>query len=217
MAEYNLKKSIYGYNKDTLSWSAYSKWKGSQGTYRDTYYYETRKSFETAETIFGKKIGDYLENNNKEVEHIKKYFHPEHRIVVVVGGIKLLGYLDSFDKKHRRFLEYKTSHKNKKGVHSWNAVKVAKHKQLPWYSLLIQAKYGRVQNQCSLIYMETEKSMIRYKGRILEPMNQGLRLTGYIREYKRSIQQWERDALEKDIIKVAGEIRQDYERFKENN
>lgn len=214
MAEFNEKKSIYGWNKDSLSWSAYSTWKGSKESYRDRYYYETRPNFQTPQTMFGNKIGDYLENNHKDVDHVEKYSKPEHRIYVKVDGVKLIGYLDSFDPKQCRFLEYKTSHRNKKGQHQWDYVKVAKHRQLDFYSMLIKEKYGKVQNQCKLIYMETEKSNITYKGHVLESVNYGLRLTGTVFTFKRSIEDWEREAIKKDIIKVANEIKEDYERHK---
>lgn len=217
MAIYNEKKSRFGYNKDSLSWSAFSKWKGSKEQYRMGYYFAERPSFQTAETMFGNHIGDKLENKHPDVDHIEQYSKPEQRILVTVGGVKLLGYLDSFDPKKNRFLEYKTGHKNKKGAHYWNAVKVAKHKQLDFYSLLIHKKFGKVQNQCKLIYMETEESVIIYKGRKLEPMHKGLRLTGEVKEFKRTIEQWERSAMQREILKVAKEIEKDYERFKRSN
>lgn len=217
MAELDIKKSIYGWNKNTISWSAFSTWLSSKEQYRSRYYYEERPSFQTPETMFGNHIGKKLEDGDPEVGHIEQYSHPEHRILVTVGGVKLLGYLDSFDPKKNRFLEYKTSHKNKKGEHYWNAVKVAKHQQLDFYSLLIQKKYGSVQNQCKLIYMETEETPVQYKGRKFETINKGLRLNGNVKEFKRSIEQWERDVMRDEIIKVAKEIKEDYEKHRENN
>lgn len=217
MAEFNEKKSIYGWNKDTLSWSAFSTWLSSKEQYRLRYYFEDRPSFQTAETMFGNQIGKKLEDGHEDVAHIEQYSHPEHRILVTVDGIKLLGYLDSFDPKKNRFLEYKTSHRNKKGEHYWNAVKVAKHKQLDFYSLLIQKKYGKVQNQCKLIYMETEETPLLYKGRRLEAFDKGLRLTGEVKEFKRTIEQWERNFMQREIKKVAGAIKRDYEKHRQNN
>lgn len=210
-------KSIYGHEKDSLSWSSYSAWKSGKDTYRKRYYASERPSFETAETIFGKKIGKYLEDGHKEVAHVEKYSHPEHKISVEIEGVKIIGYLDNFDPIKKRFIEYKTSHKNKEGKHNWTALTVAKHKQLDFYSMLIQEKYGKVQNQCKLIYLETQESFIEYKGRKLESVNKGLKLTGDVRVFKRCIEQWERDAIKRDIIKVAKEIKEDYERFRQNN
>lgn len=217
MAEFNQKKSLYGWNKDTISWSAFSTWLSSKEQYRLRYYYENRPSFQTPETMFGNHIGKYLEDGHPEVEHIEQYSHPEHRILVEVDGVKLLGYLDSFDPKANRFLEYKTGHKNKKGEYYWNAVKVAKHKQLDFYSLLIQAKNGKVQNQCKLIYMETVEEPLIYQGRKLEAMNKGLRLNGHVKVFKRTIEQWERNFMQQEIKKVAKAIRTDYERHRKSH
>jgi len=217
MAEFDPKKSIYGWNKDSLSWSAFSTWLSSKDQYRLRYYFEDRPSFQTAETMFGNHIGKYLEDGHADVAHIEQYSHPEHRISVTIEGVKLIGYLDSFDPKKNRFLEYKTSHKNKKGEHYWNAVKVAKHKQLDFYSLLIQKKYGSVQEECKLIYMETEETPLLYKGRKLEAMNKGLRLTGEVKEFKRKIEQWERNFMQQEIKKIAKAIKLDYERHRQNN
>jgi len=217
MAEFNQKKSLYGWNKDTLSWSAFSTWLSSKDQYLLRYYFEERPSFQTAETMFGNHIGKKLEDGHADVNHIEKYSDPEHRILVEVEGVKLLGYLDSFDPKGYRFLEYKTGHKNKKGEYYWNAVQVAKHKQLDFYSLLIQAKYGEVQNQCKLIYMETEETPLVYKGRKLEAMNKGLQLTGHVKEFKRTIEQWERNFMQQEIKRVAKAIKTDYERHRKSN
>lgn len=217
MAEFNEKKNIYGWNKDTLSWSAFSTWLSSKDQYRLRYYFEDRPSFQTPETMFGNHIGKLLEESHVDVAHIEQYSHPEHRIQVTIEGVKLLGYIDSFDPEKNRFLEYKTSHKNKKGEHYWNAVKVAKHKQLDFYSLLIQKKYGSVQNECKLIYMETEETPLKYKGRELEAMNKGLRLTGEVKEFKRVIEQWERNFMQQEIKKIAKAIRTDYERHRKNH
>lgn len=218
MAEFKAEKSIFGHNKDTLSWSAYSLWTSSKDQYRKKYYEEIRPSFETAESIFGKKIGQYLEDGHEEVAHIKRYSHPEYKIMVEVEGVKLLGYLDSFGLKELAFLEYKTSHKNKEGKHYWDAVKVAKHGQLDFYSMLIQEKFGKVTEECELIYLETEENVIKYKGHTLQPADKGLRLNGNVKTFKRTIEQWERDAIKRKILEVAKEIKKDYEQYrKENN
>lgn len=210
-------KSIYGHEKNSLSWSSYSKWKAGKQSYRDQYYHLERPRFETPETIFGKKIGKYLEEDHPEVKHVEKYKCPEHKISVEIEGIKVIGYLDNFDPIKKRFLEYKTSHKTKDGKHNWTDLAVSKHRQLDFYSMLIQEKYGLVQNQCKLIYLETQESYVYYKGRQLEAVNKGLKLTGEVKEFKRTIAQWERDAIKRDIIKVAKEIKEDYERFRKNN
>ena len=210
-------KSIFGWNKDSMSWSAYFSWVGSKESYRKKYYVENRVDFSTLETAFGNKIGKLLENNHPSLAHIKKYSHPEYKIEVEIGGYKFIGYIDSFDLKTKSILEYKTSHKNKKGEHQWNHVKVSQHQQLDLYSLMVQKKFGKVKNLCELIYMETKfnDKKLTYKGRTFQK-RKALKLVGKPKTFKRTILQWERDAMEKRILKVANEIKEDYARLQKN-
>jgi hypothetical protein len=204
--------------KKYLSYSQYALWNSSKVSYRKRYY-ENIPIKENAEMIFGKKIGRYLEEDHPEVDHIEKYDTPEHRIELEIDGVKLLGYIDSYDSKNKQFIEYKTSHKDKYGKDQWNALKVQKHEQLDWYSMLIQEKYGEVVDKCKLIYLETEiNDNLLYKGVKIFRKDRGLRLTGKVETFEREIEQWERDFIKEKIIKTANEIKEDYARWrKENN
>jgi len=205
-------KEKYTLPRGYLSYSAYSLWKKDKEAFRRRYY-DNEKPFETAETIFGKSIATHLEEL-KSIDGLTVYSHPEYKIEVELNGLNILGYLDSFDPARFRFKEFKTGHLNPQGKAPWDKVKVQKHEQLVFYSMLIEMRHGRVDPLCELSWMETEfvnKSM-KFEGHILHAESRELRLTGKIQTFKRKIFKWEREKLKKEIIKIAKEISDDYKK-----
>jgi hypothetical protein len=170
-----------------------------------------------AETFFGKKVAQKLEDGDPDFAHIKKYAVMEHKILTNIEGtdVKLLAYLDTYSPTARCFGEYKTGRKNAKGNHFWNQKTVEKHEQLDWYSMLIQESTGSVKDGCWLAHIETEKKNVTYNGTIFR--NTSLQLTGKVFYYYRKIEQWERDLIKEKIIKTIKEIQEDYGLFKKDN
>lgn len=211
-------KKRYTFNlpKSHFSYSAYTLWLKDKNAFRRKYY-ENEKPFETVETIFGKKIATELQEL-KKIEGLVVYPEPEHKIEVDFRGLKLLGYIDSFWLDRYKFREYKTGHKSADGKVPWDIVKVKKHVQLVWYSLLIELRYGLVDNECHLDWLETafRKKTKDFDGHELETESRELYLTGQIKTFKRKIFKWEREKLKREIIKVALEISQDYETYQRN-
>jgi hypothetical protein len=207
-------QDIYGKNKDYISWSSYNLWKTSRNSYRKRYY-DGIPIPKTPEMIFGSKIGRLLEENNKEYRHIPRYEIPEHKIYLEIApGIKIMAYIDSYDPESCAFIEYKTGHKNPKGQDTWNQLKVMRHEQLDFYSLAIQEENKRIQEQCQLVYLETEvgDGIVNYKGHQLET-GKKLKLIGEPKVFYRTIEQWERDLMKENILKVAEEIKEDYKNY----
>lgn len=209
--------------KEYLSYSQYALWNSNKDAYRRRYYLN-EKSPETAETIFGKKVGRYLEELDKTavtdeereiLNKVERYSKPEYKIEIDLEGTKLLGYLDSFDPKKKRFLEYKTSHKNKQGEDYWTHKKVQNHEQLDFYSLLVEMKHGKVQDDCKLVYMETEVTPVTYKGR--ETGKRHISLNGEIKVFERTVEDWERTHIKEKILKTIKEIEEDYAKFKKDH
>lgn len=205
-----------GYNtivKNYFSYTQYHLWRTNRNAYRDRYFYG-KPSFETAETRFGKSISDLMEKEG--IEGIPKYSHPEYEIKVDVGdGLTLLGRLDSFDPEKKAFLEYKTGHVLKTGQHTWNAQKVLEHDQLPFYSMLIELQFGKVQDECKLIHLETEfyfKEM-EWNGHTLLSTTRSLRLTGKHSIFDRSITDGERKIILQDVKDAWREIKEDYQQL----
>jgi hypothetical protein len=202
---------IYNLPKPYLSYSAWYLWKTNKEEYRKRYY-EGKKSFETVETIFGKKVAKKLE----EDDTIKG---SETRIEVTLKtGLKLLSYLDGFDEETLSITEYKSGHKNKAGRAPWDNIKVKKHKQLDWYSLMVKEKYGKVNPFVKLIWLETrfKNKETTFAGHILKTQSRELELTGYSKTFNRRIVQWERDKIKNDILKTALEISNDYTLWQQN-
>lgn len=204
--QYKLGVKTDGTIKDTLSWSGYYTWKTSHDTYRKRYY-ENQKPFETVETIFGKRVAEALEEDDSVIgsETCIK--------IELKRGLKLLSYLDSFDEETYTIQEFKTGHLDSTGKVPWTNLKVAKHKQLDFYSMMVKKKFGKVNNHVTLIWLETrfKTKDTEFDGHVLSTQSRELELTGKKVEFKRKITQWERDKMEKEVLKVALEITKDFE------
>ncbi len=160
-----------------------------------------------------------LEDDHSDLRHIPRYDKPEHKIEIDLDGIKVMGYLDSFGEKECCFLDYKTGHLSKDGKVPWDRVKVAKHEQLPFYSMLIKEKYGKVRNSCEIVWLETafKKKKKFVMGNEMESDTEELYLTGKMVIFKRTVLEWERKKIKEDIKKIAKEISIDYETYCKRN
>lgn len=208
---------IYELPRGYLSQSAYVLWKQSKDRFRRKYY-EGEPDFETAETRFGKEFADKLEKERGD--EVIPYKLSEYDIKVEVEPtLWLLGRLDGFDEDTLKVSEIKSGHKNKKGKAPWDAVKVRKHVQLPFYCLLVELKFGKYNPDVTLQWFETEfkNESIEFDGHELSTQTRNLQFTGYTEQYDRHIEQWEIDRLKEDVISVAKEIHYDYEQFRKTN
>lgn len=193
----------YNLPKPYLSYSAISSWMKYPDQFR-LRYYENIQEPESPELIFGKKIATLLENAHGDVAHIRQYKVPEQKIEIEVEGVKIFGFIDSFDPDACAFLEYKT------GKTPWTDARVRDHLQLDIYSLAIETIFGKVHDQCHLIWMQTERVETPSGGRITHENAYGIRLTGKVETFERVIdadrRAWTRDL----IVRVAKEISDDY-------
>lgn len=199
--------------RDYISYSAWSLWNQDKEKYRDRYY-RNKEGFSSKEMAFGKEIAEMLENDDGQLKHIPRYEYPEYKLECTIDGIKLLAYLDSFDLKTCSILEYKTSHTRKDGSIPWSNLIVKKHKQLDWYSMMVEQIWGKVNNEVKLIWLETdwEDDVIYYNGHKLSKGNK-LKLTGKVEIFKRKIYKYERTKIKKDIIKTVKEIHEDFTEY----
>lgn len=204
--------------KPYLSYSAWSLWKKDKASFRRRYY-EGEKGFETKETIFGKEIAKLLESD--DVKHhpvlskVPRYAISEYEIKTEYKGIKILGYIDSFDPVEFAFLEYKSGHASKDGKPPWDVVKVQRHEQLVFYNAFIRLMHGKAKRKCKLVWIETElaNKTSMFKGIKLTSSRKEVRLTGRVEIFERTIFKYETDRLLKDIVKVAKEISDDYTEY----
>jgi len=199
-------KNKYELPRAYLSYSAMALWQKDKEAYRRRYYLD-EKPIETYATIFGKKVHEQFEQDDSVLGSETRFE------VEIDKGLRLLGYIDSFNEADLSIIDFKTSHNQK----TWTPVTVAKNKQLVFYSLLVQTQYGKFNRVATLKWYETriKPGGIEYKGRVYETGNRELELTGRVEVFTRKIYKWEIEKLRKEVIMVAKEISKDYQLFKE--
>lgn len=200
-----------------LSFSQITQWLRSREGYRKHYYFG-EGGFSTKETVFGKNIASDLEKDCSDDPYLSKvprFSHPEYKMELEIDGVPFLGFIDSFDLERKRFREYKTGHRNKKGKSPWDIHKVYNHLQLPLYSLAIEREFGEVEDICYLDWIETDwrEKTIEFEGHTLSCGEKELHLTGYVESFERIITQKERDDTAKLLVTVAQEIHDDYQLY----
>ena len=199
-----------------LRYSAFDTWMKSPHAYRERYY--GGASFVTPETIFGNEMHKIMEKESTYKAHpilsqLPRYSKSEKEIIIDIGGVKIGGRIDSFDPKDLKFVDYKFGHRNKDGKPPWDAVKVAKHRQLVFYSILIESKYGKVARHSNLVWIETRwKEPMMFHNVMLNSQSKELELTGEFKVFKRMITKWEKEKMIEDIIRVAHEINEDFQK-----
>lgn len=199
---------IYNLPKDYLSYSALTTWAKDKAKFRRRYY-ENIKDADTVYTLYGKEVHAQIEKDPKYASI--RLPIAEHRMNVTIEGVPILGYIDTFDDQSCDFGEYKTAIKNSDGTSKWTELTVLKHDQLPFYSLLIQEKYGKKINKTFLVWLETVfKDNAKMLGGVKLGGERELVLTGHMEIFHRKIYQYDRDRIRDWIIKCAGEISEDY-------
>lgn len=188
-----------------------SLWQKNKKAYRERYY-ENGPSFENPETIFGKKIAKMLEDGDDHpiLNRIPRYQYKEFRIELEVGGIRFLGVLDSFSKRRKRILEFKT------GKVPWDEKRTSKHDQLVVYSLLVKEKFGKVDPRCRLVWIPTRnKTVVDQVGtRMMETESRDIELIDTKPLlFTRRISERERKEMKQMIVKCAQEISDDYQSY----
>lgn len=138
----------------------------------------------------------------------------EHRIQVEIQGVPLLGFMDMYHPENNDFRDQKT------GRVPWNQARVDSHSQLPFYSLLIEAKHGKAADKGYIDWMEAllvdEVDPIMIHGKRYEVAEKFPKLTGRIESFERRISDLDRYRELEDIVTAAHEISADFLQFKKN-
>ena len=207
-----------------ISYSQYTLWRSSRAGYISRYF-KKGPELDSAELRFGKYISWLLENDpeNPIIAHIPRYSVMEHRMLVKVGKVRVKGGIDSFDPLTLAFREYKTgiicpedcTEKHKVCIKPWDQVKVRRHKQLPWYCMMVRAKHGKYNGQVFLDHIPTRYVKTEKDERGVEWTVHGkkIEMKGKVRSFKRIVAEWELDELEKDMLIVSREISDAYKLF----
>lgn len=199
----------YNLPKAYLSYSAIELWRKDKPRFRRKYY-EGIEEPGTVYSLFGSEVHEQIEKDPKYSSiRLPK---AEHRMEVDVCGVKVLGYIDTFDPDTFAFGEYKSGIRKPDGSPRWTQADVNQHDQLPFYSLLIQEKYGVKINHTYLVWLETamREEKVRMNGVILGGERE-LYLTGEWERFERRMYQYDRERMKKWIVESAKEISEDYE------
>lgn len=189
--------------KPYLSYSAMSSFLDYRPDFRARYY-ENKEMFITPELTFGKKIGEMLEHGHESLAHISHGDVAEKELKFEVDGIPVLGYIDSFRSEDSFIYEFKT------GKTPWTQGRVDKHFQLDVYSLGVEILEGKVNDECMLVWMETQRVEREHNGRATHASAYDIEFTGKVREFNRVITKEDREAAYNKIITIAQDISEDY-------
>lgn len=206
---------LFGQDKRHLSFSAINLWKKNKAQYRKKYY-DGEPSISTVYTTFGNVVHKLVEENDfgkyPVLKEIPIYSKHEEPIEIEIEGVPIRGFLDLYEPDNYSFADLKSGIVHKTNGPPWTALKVRQWEQLPFYSLLVKKKFGKVQNKCHLIWLETyfEESKQKSISPALKVGRGELQLTGQIKIFPRVIAEWERKRMQDDIIKTAAEIQEDY-------
>lgn len=201
--------------KPYLSYSALTLWGKNKEQFRDRYY-RNIKSPDNEYSLFGREVHALIDTDPIYAEI--RLPTSEQKMEVVIGGVPILGYLDTYDPTMHAFGEYKSSIRTPDGAHRWTKKIVDKHDQLPFYSLLLQEKYGVKINKTYLVYLETAwEEKAKKIGSVELVLSKKLVLTGHREVFPRRIFQRDRDRMKRWIIRSAKSISKDYEHFKNQN
>jgi len=204
--------------KKYLSYSQLSLWLYDKDKYRSRYYQNIEER-PSKELLFGSDMAKGLEDGTIQLPELIQYKVSEEQIKVDIEGIPFFAYIDTFDPENLSFREYKTSKNRPDGSPGWTQKRVNEHMQLDIYSLLIQEKYGRVQDLCHLDCICTRNKIkeITFEGNVLQSESRDVEMTGDIITFPRIITQLERDRMRALIPSIAREIANDYEKFLTND
>ncbi len=142
---------VIKFKKRPLSWSSISQFRYDREVWYDKYI-NGAKQRATGPIVFGKNVGERLASEQDflpEVPRLKEY---EHELLVKIGRIECIGFLDNFDLDNRAFSEFKTGKK-------WTQDKANKHGQIDMYCAMIYLKYNIKPEDLDikLIWLPTEE------------------------------------------------------------
>ena len=189
--------------KNYLSYSAMNDFYYNRKRFQDKYYRGIEGPV-TPELAFGKKIGELLENGDESLAHISHGDVAEKKLEFEVDGIPILGFIDSFRTEDSFIYEFKT------GKTPWTQGRVNKHFQLDVYSLGVEILEGKVNDDCMLVWMETERIERPVGGRVSHHDAYSIQFTGKVKEFTRTITSDDRAAAFDKIVTIAQDISEDY-------
>lgn len=210
--------------KPHLSWSQMSVWKQNKARYEKEYFASGEK-LKSDFLDFGSSISSQIEDGTiaKVLPDLEVYPSIEHEIKVIINGVPVLIYIDSFRPEDLNFREYKTGKwgktKGGKRVAAWDRAKVQKHGQLLFYASGIRAKYGKMPERCDLDWIPTkeeEHEKVENDSPFSSRKKRVINVTGEIYSFGREFDERELDKMDEEILKIALEISEAYRAYGAN-
>ena len=161
-----------------LSYTQLIMWEKQPKKYKERYFFGGQ-TFTNKEMRFGKRFSDALDgkqvNSDESLEMVKlatpKYDVAEKKLTATlkIDGyeIKLLGFIDSWQKRTYNFREYKT------GKTPWTQNKVDKFEQITFYALLSYLNINKIPKKMFLDWIETQNDG-----------NGGIEFNGHIKSFQ---------------------------------
>ncbi len=110
----------------------------------------------SAAMLFGNEVGERLASDPTFLPEVKRYPVFEQKFEAKTNGLRLIGFLDSYDPVTHAFLEYKTSSNKKK----WTQKSVDEHGQILFYMFLIWLNHQVPPEKigCELFYIPVRET-----------------------------------------------------------
>ena len=155
MKEEDLNTKLKKFKKRPLSWSSISQFRYDPEVWYDKYI-NGAKQRATGPIVFGKNVGERLASEQDFLPDVPRLKEYEHELLVKIGRIQCIGYLDNFDLDNRAFSEFKTGKK-------WTQEKADTHGQIDMYAAMIYLKYGIKPEDLDikLIWLPTEQRLLK--------------------------------------------------------
>jgi hypothetical protein len=101
---------------------------------------------------FGKKIGEQLASDPEFMPEVPRLPLYEYKLEAKLGNIPLIGFIDAFDLKNKKLLEFKTGK-------LWDKKKAEEHGQISLYAAMLWAmhKIHPGELDIKLVWMATEQ------------------------------------------------------------
>ncbi|AGO47866.1 hypothetical protein Phi40:1_gp001 [Cellulophaga phage phi40:1] len=197
--------------KSYLSYSQYSKWKGSKKDYIKSYF--LGEKFEgNAYTEFGSMIGEALENDNFDgfephevrlLSSVTRLDEFERKILFDLGDFGVLGYIDTNDNKGgvvTTIIDYKTGALDKEEVYQ-----DSDYDQVTIYA-------GAIEQETGVLPLKGWVELIERNGNPFK--GEQLTLGGSVVTIDQDVSREAVDAVKGRLIKVAEDISDHYKVFK---
>ncbi len=135
-----------------FSWSSMSSFAYNREKWYEKYILGIKPEVDSSAMVFGKTVGERLASDPAYLPAVPRLKEYEHKILVKIGKILCVGFLDNFDLEGKCLTEFKTGK-------LWTQKKAESHGQIDLYVAMIYLKYNIKPEDLTikLVWMSTEE------------------------------------------------------------